>query len=87
VNESKECEHFWFLLSPLAPVHGRIPAELQQPRLLRMKFQIELRQSFPKLVQEALGISLILKCPQWSGFTPRRMLRMASLFRPMVRTP
>jgi hypothetical protein len=35
VNESKECERLRFLLSPLAPVHGRIPAELQQTRLLR----------------------------------------------------
>ena len=61
VDESKECERLWFLLSPLAPVPGRKPAELQQTRLLRMKFQIELRQSFPKLVQETLGIILILK--------------------------
>src|ERR1019366_5194399 len=53
--------HLLQLLSPLAPVHGRIPAELQQTRLLRMKLQIELRQSFPKLVQETLGIILILK--------------------------
>src|SRR6202163_229344 len=61
VNESEECERLCFLLSPLAPVHGRKPAELQQTRLLRMKFQIELRQPLPKLVQESLGISLILK--------------------------
>ena len=28
MNESEECERLWFLLSPLAPVHGRKPAEL-----------------------------------------------------------
>src|SRR6202162_1139958 len=61
VNESEERERLWFLLSPLAPVHSRIPAELQQTRLLRMKFQIELRQPLPKLVLETLGISLILE--------------------------
>jgi hypothetical protein len=60
VDESKECERLRFLLSPLAPVHGRIPAELQQTRLLRMKFQIELRQSFPKLAQESLGPIIVI---------------------------
>src|SRR5712692_8328409 len=52
MDESEKCERLRFLLSPLAPVHGREPAELQQPRLLRMKLQTELRQPFPKLFEE-----------------------------------
>src|SRR5207237_3960927 len=56
VDESKECERLRFLLSPLAPIHGREPAELQQPRLFWMKFQSELRQPFPKPFQEPPGI-------------------------------
>ena len=48
VDESEECERLRFLLSPLAPIHGRIPAELQQARLLRMEFQSEFPQPILK---------------------------------------
>jgi hypothetical protein len=61
VGESKKRERLRFLLAPLAPVHGRKPAELQQPRLFRVKLQAELRQPFPKLFQEPLGIRFALK--------------------------
>ena len=61
VDESKKCERLRFLLSPLAPVHGRESAELQQPRLPRVKFQAELRQPFPKLLQEPLGVGFVLE--------------------------
>src|ERR1017187_2154463 len=38
-------------------------SELDQPRLLRMQFQPELRQPFPKLLQYHLGLVAALKPP------------------------
>jgi hypothetical protein len=42
VDKSKERERLRFLLATPVPVFGREPAELQQPRLLCVKFQAEL---------------------------------------------
>ena len=61
VNKAEEGKRLRFLLSPLTPILGRKPAELQQPRLVRVKLQIKLRQSLLKFVQESLGIRLVLK--------------------------
>src|SRR4029450_8649204 len=61
VSKPQERERLRFSLSTLLPVRlGKAP-KLNQPRLLRMKFQSELGQPFPKLSQEPLGVVLMLE--------------------------
>ena len=43
------------------PVTGRIAPELDQPGLIRVKFQVELCQPFLKLSREGLSIRPVLK--------------------------
>jgi hypothetical protein len=60
VDKSEESERLRFLIPTLAPVLGREPAELQQPRLLRMEFQPKLRQPLPELLEEQFRIGAVL---------------------------
>jgi len=61
VSQPQEREGLWFSLSALSPVASGEPPELYQPCLVRMQFQAELRQPFPELFQEPLGIRPVLK--------------------------
>ena len=55
VSKTQERERLWFSLSTLLPVGLGKTSKLNQPRLLRMKFQSEFGQPFLKLSQEPLG--------------------------------
>src|SRR5208283_5566828 len=61
VGEAQESEGLWFSLSALLPVSSGEPPELNQPCLVRMKFQTKLRQPSPKLLRETLSIRSVLK--------------------------
>jgi hypothetical protein len=50
-----------FPFTPLFPFVGRIAAELDQPSLFRVKFQTELCQPIPELIQEPDGLRSMLK--------------------------
>jgi hypothetical protein len=45
----------------LLPIYLREPTKLDQSRLLRMEFQREARQPFPKLSQKPLSVFTLLK--------------------------
>ena len=51
VGEAQEVERRRFSLSPQLSISGSIAPELDQPGLLRMEFQAELRQPFLELIQ------------------------------------
>src|SRR4051794_18865309 len=61
VGEAQERKGLRFPFAPLFPFVGRIAAELDQPSLFRVKFQTELRQPLPELIQEPDGLSSMLK--------------------------
>src|SRR5260370_24096387 len=50
VREPQEVKRLRFALSPLLSVYGRKPPKLNQAGLVRMKFQLELLQSFPPIL-------------------------------------
>ncbi len=61
MSEPQEYEGFWFpRATPFSISEGK-PSELNQPRLVLMQFQTELHQPLPKITQEPLGVSPILK--------------------------
>src|SRR6204780_3153108 len=61
VRESKEREGLWFSFPTLLPINLRETTKLDQSRLLRMEFQREACQPFPKLSQKSLGVFALLK--------------------------
>src|SRR5260370_41198114 len=61
VSKTQEREGLWFPLSTQLPVASGEPPELDQSSLVRIQFQAELRQPFPELFQEPLGIRPVLK--------------------------
>jgi hypothetical protein len=61
VSETQEREGFWFSFPTIFLVSGSKPPEFNQSCLVRMQFQSELRQPFPKLLQEPLGVRPVLK--------------------------
>ena len=61
MREPKKRERFRFAFSTLLPSPLREPTELDQSRLLRMKLQLEVRQTFPKLSQEPLCVLTMLE--------------------------
>ena len=52
VRKAQEVERLRLAQTPTPPVDGGTPPELDQPRLVRVQFQPELRQPLVKLVQE-----------------------------------
>jgi hypothetical protein len=61
LGEPQEYEGLWFsLATPFSVSEGK-PPELNQPHLFRMQFQTERHQPLPKITQEPLGVSPILK--------------------------
>jgi hypothetical protein len=60
-GEAQEHEGLRFSLSSLPPFVGRITPELDQPSLVRVKFQAELRQPFLELFKEPNGIGSMLE--------------------------
>ena len=61
VREPEERECFRFPLASLPPIRRRKASELDQPRLLRMNLQPELRQPLLKISQEPLSICPVLE--------------------------
>src|SRR5580658_1071220 len=61
VGEAQEREGLRFTIAALLPVTGRIAPELDQPGLIRVEFQAELRQPYLELSKEPHGISPLLK--------------------------
>jgi hypothetical protein len=61
VRETQEREGFWLRLpTPLPISFSRLP-EVDQPRLFRMQFQTELRQTFSKRFEKTLGFRRLSK--------------------------
>ena len=56
VGEAQEVERLRFSLAPQPSISGSVAPELDQPGLLRMEFQSELRQPFLELIEEAHGV-------------------------------
>ena len=61
VGEAQEREGLRFPFAPLFAFVGRIATELDQASLFRVKFQTELRQPVPELIQEPDGFGSMLK--------------------------
>ena len=61
VGEAQERKGLRFPFDPLFPFVGRIAAELDQPSLFRVKFQTELCQPLPELIQEPDGLGSMLE--------------------------
>ena len=61
VREPQECEALRFSFSTPLPACPCKPAELDQPRLVRMKLQPELRQPFPEFPEKPLGLGPVLE--------------------------
>src|ERR1700694_31653 len=56
MREAQKREGLRLSLSPLLSVTSGEPPELDQPRLLRVQFQAELRQALPEFFQESLRL-------------------------------
>src|SRR5215472_11082152 len=56
VSEAQEVERLRFSRATLLPVFGSIAPELDQPGLVRMEFQAELRQPLLELIKEMHGV-------------------------------
>jgi len=61
VREAQELERLRPPESPRLPSLGGEPPELDQPRLLRMQFQRELREPLAKIGQEPLSVLTVLE--------------------------
>src|SRR5437867_2022838 len=61
VREPQEVERFRFAQSSTSPIDGGTPPELDQPRLVRMQLQPELREPSTQLVQESPRVLLVFK--------------------------
>jgi hypothetical protein len=61
VGEAQERKGLRFALASLFPFVGGEPPELDQPSLIRVEFQAELRQSFLELLKEPHGIGPMLE--------------------------
>src|SRR5450759_4022054 len=61
VREPQKREALRFSCSPLLTVGPCKPAELDPPRLVRMKLQPELRQPFPEFPEKPLGLGPVLE--------------------------
>jgi len=61
VREAEEVEGLWFPVAPVSPIPGRIAAEVDKTRLVGMQRQPELRETLPKLGEEACGLLPVLE--------------------------
>src|SRR5215469_982317 len=61
VGKAQEIERLGFPFSPTFPVLFGVPPEFDPARLIRVKFQTKLSQSFPKIFQKAIRVRLILE--------------------------
>jgi len=61
VREAEEVERFRLAQAPGRPVAGGEPPELDQPGLVRVQLQPELREPLPKPGQEPLGVVTVLE--------------------------
>jgi hypothetical protein len=61
VSEAQEVERLRFSRATLLPVFGSIAPELDQPGLLPMEFQAELREPFLKVLKEPHGVGSVLE--------------------------
>jgi hypothetical protein len=61
MREAKKVEGLRFALSSSFPVLFGIPPELDQARLVWMKFQPKFPQSCPEILQKTIRVSLMLE--------------------------
>src|SRR5581483_6992998 len=61
MRESQERERFRFPVAPGLASRGGVPPELDQPGLVRVQFQAELREPLAQRGQEPLGVVLVLE--------------------------
>ena len=56
VREPEEGERLWLAQTPRPTTFGRVTAELDQPRLVRVQFQPEPREPLTKSAKEPVGV-------------------------------
>ena len=61
MRKAQKIERLGLTFSSASPVLFGIPAELDPARLFWVEFQSKLPQTLPKILQEAICVSLILK--------------------------
>jgi hypothetical protein len=61
MRKAQEVERLRFTQTPLGPLPASVPAELDQPGLVRVQFQPELREPLAKLGQELPRILLLFE--------------------------
>ena len=61
VGEAEEIERLGFPDAPSPPVPGGVPPELDQPGLVRMQLQTELREPLAEIGEKPLRVLLILE--------------------------
>jgi hypothetical protein len=61
MGESQKRESLGFSLATPFSVAGSRPPEFDQSRLVRVQFQVEASEPFPKLLEETLGVGSTLK--------------------------
>ena len=61
VRESQEVERFWLPDTPRRASFGGVPSELDQPGLVGMQLQSELREPLTKVVQKLPGVTVMLE--------------------------
>jgi hypothetical protein len=61
VREAKEIERLWLPIASGSPIPGGMPPELDEPRLVGMQFQPELRKPLTKVGEKLPCVTLILE--------------------------
>jgi hypothetical protein len=61
VREAGEVERLRSPVTPGCPVPGSVPPELDEPGLVRVQFQPELREPAAEFFQEPLGVIFVLE--------------------------
>ena len=74
VREAQEVERLRLTQPPRLPTFGRVASELDQPRLVRVQLQTELREPLAKLGEEPLRIVTDARNPTMKSSAKRTMI-------------
>ena len=61
MGKTEKIERLWFSFTLAFTILGSKPAELDQPCLVLMEFQVKLQKTFPKISQEPFSVFAVLK--------------------------
>jgi hypothetical protein len=77
MGKTEKIERPWFSFTLAFTILGSKPAELDQPCLVLMEFQVKLQKTFPKISQEPFSVFAVLKAnhkviaiPGWPALSP-----------------